>query len=449
KRLWHYTSLDDVVRIIVSVTVALLLAVFVSFVASRLEGVARSVPVIQWFILVTAMIGTRAALRMWQERKSYNDSPDPHASVEHVLIVGLSHMTELFLQSVSEYASNRIDIVGIVSEERELRGRVLRFHKVLGAPEELPRVLAQLEVHGITLDRIVVMQSFNELSVPARDALLQVERSSSVKVEWITELLGLTIGRDSDSAPTEISPLVAYQRSLSDTVSQEISPSYRLLKRTFDVLGAILLSLALLPLIVVVAALVAIDVGFPIVFWQKRPGRFGRPFKLFKFCTMRPAHDDAGARVLDKERSSVIGRFLRRGRLDEIPQLYNILMGEMSFVGPRPLLALDQPVERSARLLVQPGLTGMAQVFGARDMSPEDKNVLDIWYVRHASLLLDIKILVRTPLVMFRGERVNLRAVRAARRGIERLMAESTGCGSQQVRTQRATTDGQAQKVVG
>ena len=101
---------------------------------------------------------------------------------------------------------------------------------------------------------------------------------------------------------------------------------------------------------------------------------------------MRPAHDAEGNRLSDDMRSSVVGDLLRRTRLDEIPQLYNILTGEMSFVGPRPLLPTDQPMETSARLLVRPGLTGMAQVFGARDISPEDKNALDIWYVQHASL---------------------------------------------------------------
>ena len=117
-------------------------------------------------------------------------------------------------------------------------------------------------------------------------------------------------------------------------------------------------------------------------------------------------------------------------------------------MGPRPLLPTDQPMERSARQLVRPGLTGMAQVFGARDISPEDKNALDIWYVQHASLGLDIKILVRTPLVMLRGERVDQRAVRAARRGFERLMAKNVDSGSHQARTEQATADGQAARAL-
>jgi lipopolysaccharide/colanic/teichoic acid biosynthesis glycosyltransferase len=193
---------------------------------------------------------------------------------------------------------------------------------------------------------------------------------------------------------------------------------------------------------------VAIDVGFPIVFWQKRPGKFGRPFKLFKFCTMRSAHDSAGARIADEKRSSIVGLILRRARLDEIPQLYNILIGEMSFVGPRPLLTVDQPMESSARQLVRPGLTGMAQVFGARDISPEDKNALDIWYVQHASLSLDIKILVRTPLVLLRGERVNQFALSASRKGLERLVTKNVDSGPHQVRTEQSTADGEPARAI-
>jgi lipopolysaccharide/colanic/teichoic acid biosynthesis glycosyltransferase len=204
---------------------------------------------------------------------------------------------------------------------------------------------------------------------------------------------------------------------------------YGYVKRAFDILAALIVSVFFAPILLLVAALVALDVGLPLVFWQKRPGRFGRPFKLFKFCTMRPAHDERGKRVPDENRLSLVGRLLRGTRLDELPQLYNILVGEMSFVGPRPLLPIDQPVETSARLLVRPGLTGLAQVHGGRDITPEEKNALDIWYVRKASLWLDIKILLRTPIVMMRGERVDhyrLRAAWAELEGLKTQRAAST-----------------------
>src|SRR5262249_10330707 len=127
-----------------------------------------------------------------------------------------------------------------------------------------------------------------------------------------------------------------------------------------------------------------------------RPGRYGRPFKLFKFRTMGAAHDSNGDRIPDELRLSRIGRFLRRSWLDELPQLYNILVGGMSFVGPRALLPIDQPRGQTARLLVRPGLTGWAQINGSRDTSSEDKAACDVWYIMNASLWLDIKILLCT-----------------------------------------------------
>src|SRR5262249_26667083 len=173
-----------------------------------------------------------------------------------------------------------------------------------------------------------------------------------------------------------------------------------------------------------VALLVVVDVGLPVIFWQKRPGRGGRPFKLYKFRTMRGPHDRVGRRIPDQYRLSLIGQLLRRTRLDEFPQLYNILIGEMSFIGPRPLLPWDQPIDIVSRLSVRPGLTGLAQVHGARDMSPNDKNALDIWYIENASPWLDIKIALRTGLVLARGERLDVEMLQRVREALK-LQANS------------------------
>jgi lipopolysaccharide/colanic/teichoic acid biosynthesis glycosyltransferase len=424
KTIWQYTSLPDVLRIMAVITIGLLLALFVSFVLSRLEGVARSVPVIQWFLLVSAMIGWRLAFRLQRERATRHQASRAEPSVEHVLIVGLSHLTELYLQSVAEYAPKTVDVVGILSEERELRGRLLRFCKVLGTPEELPQVMAQLEVHGVSVGRIVVMQPFEQLSRRAAEVLVEAEHAADIKVDWMAELLGLTESRAKDSRALKYPAPTSHQLQTSVSVPDVGKPSissYTYVKRVLDILGAISLSFVLAPLLLVVGVLVALDVGFPLVFWQKRPGRDGRPFKLFKFCTMRPAHDAEGHRMADEDRSSIIGRLLRRTRLDELPQLYNILVGEMSFVGPRPLLPADQPTDASARLFVRPGLTGLAQVIGGRDIAAEDKNALDIWYVGNVSLWLDFKIILRTPIVLIMGERVDAYAVQAARAALECL----------------------------
>jgi lipopolysaccharide/colanic/teichoic acid biosynthesis glycosyltransferase len=174
------------------------------------------------------------------------------------------------------------------------------------------------------------------------------------------------------------------------------------------------LILLLAPLMAVVTLLVLIDVGRPLLFWQQRPGLGGRPFRMYKLRTMGAAHDEGGRLIPDEDRVSGIGHFLRRSRLDELPQLFHILVGQMSFVGPRPLLPVDQPVGYAARLLVRPGLTGWAQVKGGRQISALDKAALDVWYVRHASLRLDLEILVRTALTLLLGERPHEMAIRQA-----------------------------------
>jgi lipopolysaccharide/colanic/teichoic acid biosynthesis glycosyltransferase len=130
---------------------------------------------------------------------------------------------------------------------------------------------------------------------------------------------------------------------------------------------------------------------------------------------MRAPHDDESNRIPDELRTSSLGALVRLSRLDELPQLYNILVGEMSFVGPRPLILTDHEPGTQDRLLVRPGLTGWAQVNGGRKLSPEDKAALDIWYVAHLSLGLDLKIVMRTLVLLFTGERINHEAVRAAR----------------------------------
>ena len=192
-------------------------------------------------------------------------------------------------------------------------------------------------------------------------------------------------------------------------------------KRAIDSILAGILLLLVAPLVVVVAPLIALTIGLPIMFWQDRPGLGGKPFKLYKFRTMRPAYDFRDNLIPDDKRVNVVGRFLRAVRLDELPQLWNILIGEMSFVGPRPLLRVDQPAAFAARLLVRPGLTGWAQVMGGRQVSAVDKAALDVWYVRNASFKLDIEIFARTlPMVLF-GERRSRKAIEHAWGDLRRI----------------------------
>jgi lipopolysaccharide/colanic/teichoic acid biosynthesis glycosyltransferase len=185
-------------------------------------------------------------------------------------------------------------------------------------------------------------------------------------------------------------------------------------KRVADVLFAVTALLLIGPLATVVALLASVDVGYPVVFWQQRVGRFGRPLQVYKFRTMRAPFDRAGRPVSESERLSPVGQLLRATRLDEIPQLWNILTGEMTVIGPRPLLPIDQPKTFSTRLHVRPGLTGLAQISGGKLLSIDEKDALDEYYVRSASILLDLSILARTLWVIFRGDRRDETVIAAA-----------------------------------
>ncbi len=174
-----------------------------------------------------------------------------------------------------------------------------------------------------------------------------------------------------------------------------------MIKRAVDVFVAATLLLVGLPVLLAVAALVAVKLGRPVLFRQRRPGIGGRPFWMVKFRSMRDVRDAAGRLLPDDQRLTRFGRMLRASSLDELPELWNVLRGDMSLVGPRPLLMqyLDRYSPRQARRMeVRPGITGWAQVNGRNALSWEERFELDVWYVDNQSLLLDLKILMLTAL---------------------------------------------------
>jgi sugar transferase EpsL len=173
---------------------------------------------------------------------------------------------------------------------------------------------------------------------------------------------------------------------------------------------ACLLLLALLPVLLPLAVLIALVLGRPILFTQHRPGLRGIPFRLHKFRTMTTAVFPDGTPLPDAQRLTRFGRFLRSTSLDELPELLNIIRGEMAFVGPRPLLIQYLPLytpEQARRHEVLPGVTGWAQINGRNAISWEEKFALDVWYVEHRSLWLDIRILLLTVAKVIRREGVS------------------------------------------
>ena len=181
-------------------------------------------------------------------------------------------------------------------------------------------------------------------------------------------------------------------------------------KRLFDLAVAVMASFVLLPVILLTALVVRIKLGRPVVFRQSRAGRDGVIFTLYKFRTMTDLCDATGRVLPDERRLTNVGTVLRRWSLDELPQIWNVIRGEMSIVGPRPLLAryLDRYNHRQARRHeVRPGCTGWAQVNGRNDLSWEERFELDVWYVDRLSVLLDFKILVLTLISVVKRRGIN------------------------------------------
>jgi sugar transferase EpsL len=182
------------------------------------------------------------------------------------------------------------------------------------------------------------------------------------------------------------------------------------LKRAMDVLGAGLGLVLLGPLLLVIAAAVRVCMGPPVLFRQVRPGLHGQPFTMYKFRTMRAACEAQGRLLPDAQRLTRLGRFLRKTSLDELPELWNVLKGDMSLVGPRPLLMEYLPrynAEQARRHEVKPGITGWAQVNGRNALTWEAKFTLDVWYVDHRNLWLDARILAMTLATVLRREGIS------------------------------------------
>ena len=183
-----------------------------------------------------------------------------------------------------------------------------------------------------------------------------------------------------------------------------------MLKRAFDIVFSAGWLIGFAPLLLIVAILVRLKLGSPVLFVQERPGLRGRPFRMVKFRTMTDERDADGKLLPDEQRLTSFGKFLRSSTLDEFPEMWNVLTGEMSVVGPRPLLMRYVPRYspfQARRMELKPGVTGWAQVNGRNSLSWEEKFALDVWYIDHHSFWLDMKIVVMTFFKVFARSGIN------------------------------------------
>jgi lipopolysaccharide/colanic/teichoic acid biosynthesis glycosyltransferase len=414
---WSQTAEADLIVVVKGATLVSALLVTGMVLTNTLAEIPRSIPLIHWFITVVALYGSRMLWAKYRDAKSAADK-----SV--ALLVGCDKAAFRFLTSTQVLAGSPFKIFGLLDDsvEKARIGRTVRGTPVIGKVDRADECLALLGVHGVFPERLIVMESFQKAS-PERFAKLQrLASQKSMSLDIVNDSIW---GDDrGDALPKETvkaaRPILSAKR-------------YMRWRRPVEWLVAMVLVGLLSPLFILLAVLCLIDVGRPVFFWQMRPGRYLKPIKLIKFRTMRSGLDKDGNALSDEQRTSTLGRIIRRSKLDELPQLLSIIRGDMSFIGPRPLLPRDQPEDAELRAIVRPGVTGWAQVNGGHPLEIEEKFALDIWYIQNASLWLDIKVIWRTLRTVLLGDRVDRAAINQAKVTRERLRpaAEKLHAGAQ------------------
>jgi lipopolysaccharide/colanic/teichoic acid biosynthesis glycosyltransferase len=415
----RFYSIRDAFELIKACVLIAALSAVVAFVLTRLDEAPRSIPILHFMLLASGLLGGRILLRL---RESRRESRRPNATkkVDHILIIQASRLAWFFSKMVEELAPGGYQIVAILDERPKLKHRSLNGYPIIGAPTDLEKVIADYAMHGVRIDKVVLAAQPEDLSAIVWDEVSRVCRNLHIGLEVLPERLMLEQPPGSEdtaisSPPTEASAVTENSLPLS------LDRPFWKIKRGIDFMVALSLVILMSPIALVICALALLDVGIPIVFWQRRIGRNGAPLYLYKFRTLQTPFDRRTKERREVQQVSSFGRFLRATRLDELPQLWSVLSGDMSLIGPRPLLPVDQPQGLSLRLTVRPGVTGWAQVCGGRLISVEEKNALDEWYICHASLRLEMVIVGCTLRTFLTGDQRDERAISAA------LLERSTG----------------------
>jgi lipopolysaccharide/colanic/teichoic acid biosynthesis glycosyltransferase len=393
----RYFSVDDIFDIAKAVVVAELLIAAVMFSFTRLEGIPRSTLFIHALILATALVAARMTIAHF-ERAQKGIIRHP-SKTKYVVVIGSDYLSSAFIKWLETNEIEPKQVVAILDDRAEVIGRKISGVQVLGNPFRLRQTVEEFSVHGVKVDEVIVSNGENQFAKPVVAELQRICRQKEMELTFLPELFHSTFRQVADS---NIEP-AGLQQAPTFSIS-----SYFEVKRVLDFVFAFLFAALLSPVFICVSVLVALDVGTPLVFWQRRLGQGGRGFQIYKFRTMQSPFDRLGESLPERRRLSAIGHLLRKTGLDELPQLLNVLVGEMSLVGPRPLLPEDQPADPTIRLMVRPGVTGWAQVNGGKQITNDDKGDLDEWYIRNASPGLDLRILLLTCRYVFVGYRANV-----------------------------------------
>ena len=386
--LTRFFSMADAVQIGKASVLSVAATAVCAFVFTRLDSIPRSVPVIHLLILGAIMLCGRL-LRREMYRLTAQRAVWTAAPVDNLLVVGTNRLAWFYLGFLANFGHGRQRVVGLLDDKPGAYGRTLHGIPVLGSCEALDRVVEQTALHGIVVNRVVV--SLHEVveGTELWNELSRTCKARSIALEYLPERLGLF-----DRA-AEVAPFGPAALSSSAALGVRVSMFWAW-KRVFDIVAASVGLVVASPIFLLISLAVYLEAGAPVVFWQLRLGRDRRPLFVYKFRTFRTLYTRSGEITAETSRLTMLGRILRATRLDELPQLLNVLKGEMSIIGPRPLLPVDQPGSDTIRLAVRPGVTGWAQVHGGQLLSIEDKNALDEWYVLNAGVLVDLKILLLT-----------------------------------------------------
>ena len=397
-------SAPDVFAVCGAVAMTVGSSSLILFSLTRLDGVPRSTPLIEALVLGGGLIGARTLSRIVGHERAKSKAEPASDQLRRVILVGADRFSSMIINLVECQVPQTTRVVAIVDDKPAYVGRTINGVRVACMVSDLGNIIQEYVLHGIDIDAVWISEQ--SIGLPER-TIREIEAVCSRRAtdcHRVSEVFSL--------APKK--PLAAKQPSLSAAKRPIALSDYFRLKRIIDVAASAALIAALAPLWILVLGLVLFDVGTPVHFWQERVGRAGRRFLIYKFRTYQAPFNLDGEVVSERDRLSPIGGFVRKSRLDELPQILNVFVGDMSLIGPRPLLPHDQPRDPSVRLAVRPGITGWAQVNGGNLVTAEEKNALDEYYIRHASCLFDIKIVWLTLKVVLGGERRNPRALQKA-----------------------------------
>ncbi len=413
---WRFATAADLARLAFAAGLVALTVTTALFLLDRLDGVPRAVPVLYgagtFLFLAGARIGWMLLARRSVPAAAGLAAAPPPA--RPVLLVGAGEGAALAVQLLEHAAGPAYRPVAILDDAASL-GRSVMGVPVVGRLADLGPTLARLQVQGLRPHRLLVTASPDAFRPEALRRLRERAYAERLPVDFLSDLVRLRWPEVDEPAadPTAPTPVEAQPAG---------ALAYALAKRTLDTAAAAVALVLTAPLIAAIALSVALSIGRPVLFRQVRRGRALVPFTLYKFRTLADPIAPDGRLLPDEARQTPLGRLLRRTRLDELPQLWNVLVGDMAIVGPRPLVDADLaalPDGGRERARVRPGLTGWAQVNGGQVLGPLEKHALDLWYIRHASPALDARILWRTLVMVVRGDRVDERAVRRALAALE------------------------------